>query len=457
VVDVGDLEHLLRRTEFVARPERVQALVAGTLEQAVDDVLAVPPGAVPIPPEIAQDVAGMGWEQYVFASHWWYERMARTSARPIQEKMAMFWHGHFCSEWGKVDSCAWMMQQNALFRDQGLGNLRTLAQAMAIQPAMLVYLDNAENVKTSPNQNFARELLELFLLGVGNYTESDVDAATKAWTGHGIDWTTEQYLFRPTRHDTSAKTFLGRTVDDGPEVIATVLGPDAVIAVGPNAGLPARVVAARFLSKKLWEAFAAASPPASVVHALADVLVANDFEIRPWLRAMLLRSEFYEPAARQGLVRTPTEYIVAVLYDSGLPAAVAHPEWWNDEMGQALFHPPNVSGWKINGYWVNAGAMAARAAFAGHVRWTLLGTRDDTPPGPLVLRGGSWSWSALDAMTPETLVDTITAAFRYALAPTTRAALVSWAQGEQRTWGPDWWRSANVVLLAMIVPEMSVA
>ncbi len=113
--------------------------------------------------------------------------MARTSTRPIQEKMAFFWHGHFCSEWGKVFDTGAMMQQNKLFRDGGLGNVRTLAQAMAIQPAMLRYLDNAENRKNSPNQNFGRELLELFLLGVGNYTEADVEAATSAWTGHGLE------------------------------------------------------------------------------------------------------------------------------------------------------------------------------------------------------------------------------------------------------------------------------
>jgi uncharacterized protein (DUF1800 family) len=107
------------------------------------------------------------------------------SPTPFQEKLTLFWHGHFCSSWEKVNSAKAMLQQNALFRSMALGNFRTLTQTMAVQPAMLVYLDNVDNVKTSPNQNFARELMELFTLGVGNYGEDDVTAAARAWTGHG--------------------------------------------------------------------------------------------------------------------------------------------------------------------------------------------------------------------------------------------------------------------------------
>ncbi|HEX4981342.1 MAG TPA: DUF1800 family protein, partial [Ilumatobacteraceae bacterium] len=338
-----EIAHLLRRTEYVARPERVAALTSGTYAAAVDDVLNVPAGGIPIPAGLEYHDENNSYRQYTQAVQWWFERMARTSPRPIQEKMAFFWHGHFCSEWGKVFDTGAMMQQNKLFRDGGLGNLRTLAQAMAIQPAMLRYLDNSQNRKSSPNQNFGRELLELFLLGVGNYTEADVEAATSAWTGHGIDGTTGQYVFRPTQHDSTVRTFLGRPVSTGPDVIDVVLGPDAVIAVGPNAGLPSRVVAARFLSKKLWEAFAYQAPSATIVNALGDVLVANNFEIAPWVRAMLNRSEFLSTTAREGLVKTPVEYITGLLYQTGIAASVAHPEWYAEDMGQAMFYPPNVS------------------------------------------------------------------------------------------------------------------
>ncbi|MGH9133967.1 MAG: DUF1800 family protein [Ilumatobacteraceae bacterium] len=454
---IDDIVHLLRRTEYVARPERVTELTPLTYAAAVDNVLNVPAGGIAIPAGLQVHDDGNSWNQYTQAVQWWFERMARASTRPIQEKMAFFWHGHFCSEWGKVFDTGAMMQQNKLWRDSGLGNVRTLAQAMAIQPAMLLYLDNAENRKSSPNQNFARELLELFLLGVGNYTEADVEAATSAWTGHGIDWDTHQYVFRASHHDSTVRTFLGRPISNGPDVINVVLGPDAVIAVGPDAGVKARVVAARFLSKKLWEAFAYQSPAAGIVNALGDVLVANDFAVTPWVRAMLNRPEFLSTTARQGLVKTPVEYIATLLYHSGIAASVAHPEWYAEDMGQAMFYPPNVSGWKVNGYWVNASAASARAAFAGNLRWRMQNGRGSTPPVPLTLQSGSWTWAALDAMSSAAFVDTLAAAFDLQLSTATRNALVAWSNSEKSPWGQYWSRSSNGLLLAMIAPEMNVA
>jgi uncharacterized protein (DUF1800 family) len=455
VAATADIVHLLRRTEYVARPERVAALTPGTYASAVDDVLNVPAGGIPIPAGLEYHDEDNSYSQYQQAVQWWFERMARTSTRPIQEKMAFFWHGHFCSEWGKVSDTGAMMQQNKLFRDSALGNVRTLAQAMSIQPAMLRYLDNDQNRKSSPNQNFGRELLELFLLGVGNYTEADVEAATLAWTGHGIDGNTGQYQFRLDRHDTNPKTFLGQSISDGPDVINVVLGPTAVIAVGPNAGLPSRVVAARFLSKKLWEAFAYQAPSAAFVNALGDVLVANDFAITPWVKAMLNHSEFLSTTARQGLVKTPVEYITGLLYHTGIAASVAHPEWYAEDMGQAMFYPPNVSGWKINGYWINASAAAARASFAGNLRWRVQTGRG--PSVPLTLRAGTWAWSDLDAMPSPAFIDTFAAAFDLQLSAATRNALIAWSDTEKTSWGQRWSRSSNGLLLTMIAPEMNVA
>ncbi|HWM18421.1 MAG TPA: DUF1800 family protein [Ilumatobacteraceae bacterium] len=451
-----DIVHLLRRTEYVARPERVAALSPGSYEAAVNDILNVPAGGVAIPAGLEYHDDDNNWNQYIQAVQWWFERMARTSPRPIQEKMAFFWHGHFCSEWGKVFDTGAMMQQNKLFRDGGLGNVRTLAQAMSIQPAMLLYLDNAQNRKNSPNQNFGRELLELFLLGVGNYAEADVEAATLAWTGHGVNWDTNQYVFTATQHDYNNKTFLGQTISDGPDVINVVLG-SGVVTAGANQGQPSRVIAARFLSKKLWEAFAYQSPSADIVNALGDVLVANDFNITPWVKAMLMRPEFLSTTARQGLVKTPVEYITGLLYHSGYTASVAHPEWYAEDMGQAMFYPPNVSGWKVNGYWVNASSAAARASFASNLRWRLQSGRGSTPSVPLTLRAGTWAWSDLDAMSSAAFIDTLAAAFDLQLSAATRNALIAWSDSEKTTWGQRWSRSSNALLLMLIAPEMNVA
>ena len=181
MADPAQIAHLLRRTEYVARPDRVTALSQGTLAAAVDDVLNISPVPVSLPAFIDHNIDGQGWDQYVFATKWWLDLMV-DSPKPLQEKMTFFWHGHFTSSWGKVGNTWAMTKQNKLYRDNAVGNFAVLTQAMAIEPAMLVYLDNAQNTRTSPNENFARELMELFTLGVGNYTEADVEIAARAWT-----------------------------------------------------------------------------------------------------------------------------------------------------------------------------------------------------------------------------------------------------------------------------------
>ena len=164
----SDIEHLLRRTEFVARPARVTELLAlPTREAVVDNVLGVPAD-----PRSVVLVEPSDWERSEEYTHFWFNRMAHDSPRPIQEKIAFFWHGHFCSDLSKVGTAELMQQQIDLFRYQGMGNLRTLAKTMSTQVAMIRYLDNNDNRRTSPNQNFGRELMELFMLGVGNYTEA---------------------------------------------------------------------------------------------------------------------------------------------------------------------------------------------------------------------------------------------------------------------------------------------
>ncbi|MEZ5297080.1 MAG: DUF1800 family protein [Ilumatobacteraceae bacterium] len=175
MADPAQIEHLLRRTEFVARPGRVAELTPLSLEDAVADVLDVPasPGSVVF-------TQTENWQRGVELTHYWLDRMAHDSPRPIQEKMSFFWHGHFCSDMTKVGDARLMREQIDLFRTGGLGNLRDLAIAMSTQVAMLRYLDNNQNKATSPNQNFAREVDGAFLLGVGNYTEADVEASTAA-------------------------------------------------------------------------------------------------------------------------------------------------------------------------------------------------------------------------------------------------------------------------------------
>lgn len=432
-MDVGNLRHLLRRTEFVARPERVAALSGATRAEAVDDILAVPADPVPIPAGLRVDSADSTYEHWVQAVQWWFDRMVDAS-RPVQERMTFFWHGHFCSSWEKVRSARAMTDQNSLFRSEALGNLHSLVSGMALQPAMLYYLDNHLNDKDSPNENFGRELLELFTVGIGEYTESDVLECARAWTGHSIDAVTEDYTFRSTRHDTGSKTFMGVTrAWDGPEIIDYLLleNPDTALA------------ACRFVTRKLWRHLASSSPPDAVVADLAAVLLDGGLEVKPWLRALLLRDEFYAADVQRGLVRQPVDFIVAVMAATGLRSADLNPQWFVEGMGQIPFAPPNVAGWKTNSYWTTASQFGMRGEFARNATWKLRdGEANDVAEG----------------RTPAQAVDATAAMFGLSLSSTTRAALVDW-ETRQRSAEPwtGWWESTNLLTLMMTTPEMHLA
>lgn len=432
-MDPAELEHLLRRTEYVARPERVAALVGLTRAQAVADVLAIPATPVAIPTYIDHDIAGEGYQQLVYATQWWIDRMV-DAPRPMLERMTWFWHGHFCSSWWKVNGAKAMMEQNKLFRDSALGNFRTLTQAMSVQTAMLIYLDNIYNYASSPNQNFARELMELFTIGVGNYTESDVTAAARAWTGHGIDWTTRAYVFRAGDHDTGQKTFMGVTRNwDGPDIVNFLLSENATT----------KLLACKFLTRKWWEHFAYENPPQALVDQLAQVLFDNNLEIKPWVQAMLVHDEFYSVTARQGLVRSPVEFVAAVEYHSGMRGAQLHPEWYLEGMGQMPFLPPNVAGWDTNAYWLTTSGFGSRADFARYATWQLrAGGANDIGKG----------------RTPDQTVDYLAAMFDLDLSSVTRQALLGYI-AVQRTNEPwiGWWEATNLLTMAMLTPEMHLA
>ena len=313
------------------------------------------------------------WERIGALQGWWYDRMASSSFTdtskpcPIVERMTWFWHSHFATSGDKVGDSKLLFAQNALFRKRSLGNFRTLCHEMALQPAMLIYLDNESNTAGSPNQNFARELMELFMLGIGNYTEDDVANAAAAWSGHGLDydvnWRNPVYAFHPDDHDTESRTILGKAqVWDGPQHIDWILDSPVT---GP--------LAARFIVRKLWTWLVYPKPEDAVVTALATTFQNGGWEIAPVLQAMFLRDEFWSAKAKNGLLRTPIEYAVAAAKHIGLTAAQVHPQWTWDGMGQEPFYPPNVSGWRVNDYWISTSAVAARASFAGVCTWTTLG------------------------------------------------------------------------------------
>jgi uncharacterized protein (DUF1800 family) len=474
-----NVRHLLRRTEFVDRASRVTELLGlGSFAAAVDNILAVPAN----PPSVVYQTTNPDedWRRGQELAHFWLDRMANDSPRPMQEKMALFWHGHLVSEIGKVGRAALMQEQIDLYRRQGLGDFRQMVKTMSTQVAMLRYLDNNRNEAESPNQNFARELMELFLLEVGNYTEADVEAATAAWTGHSDNWETGQYVWKddqpkrpwePIYHDSSTKQFLGRTINNGgdpkrhgDETIDVILGNGVVPAGAANAanrGRPTREVAAEFLSRKLWIDFGNQQPPAAVIAAMRDALIASNFNVAPWVRTMLLRDEFYADEVIDGLVRSPIDWIVSMLYAADLPSQDATPMWLMDSTGQEILRPPNVSGWKINGYYVNASAMEARARIAQGFAWDISRNywRDDET-GYLQFRNGRISQAALTERTPwpeqtpvmtaAQVIDTMLDLMEISL-PQSRQRLIDHVAASSV------WERNDAVFLILLAPELHLA
>jgi uncharacterized protein (DUF1800 family) len=365
-----DVAHLLRRVGFGALPAEIAALTPLSWAQAVDHVLDTS-SAPPLNSNLPNlDPNRGGWERYVDMTHFWMER-CRTTPAPLAEKMVLFWHGHLCSSLDKVGDHQAIFEQNQVFRAHGLGSFETLLREVSLQPAMIRYLDNDVNVAGSPNENFARELMELFTLGVGHYTEEDVRESARAWTGHGVNDDTGRYVFRSAEHDDGQKTFMGITQNwDGPQIITHLLN-----------GAP-RTQTSRFVATKLWSFFAYPDPDAAVIDTISAAFRASNMRIDALVRAILMHPEFLSTRARQGLVRSPIDYAVAAMRHTGLDSSIAHPEWTLEGMGQEPFYPPDVSGWRPNEYWISAPAMWAKSGFASRMRWkgidagNLANTRD---------------------------------------------------------------------------------
>jgi uncharacterized protein (DUF1800 family) len=434
----ADVAHLLRRAGFGGTAGQVAALAAQPLDTTVDQLLDFSGAPADVEPAWLSDDNLGDWEKEYRLQHWWLDRMA-TSSTPLQEKLTLFWHGHFATANRKVNDALLMYRQNALFRQLAAGNFRDLVHQMSLQPAMLIWLDNDPNVVGSPNENFARELMELFTLGVNQYTQADIAASARAWTGHNtLDSDRRQYHFYAGRHDDGIKTFMGVAQNwDGPQIIDYLLRDNTT----------KKHVAARFIAEKLWSFFAYPQPEASVLDDLEAAFYDSDLDVHTLVRAIFLHPQFMSPQAKQGLVRTPAEWVAGCLAALGMTADDTDPQWWMTEMGQQLFEPPNVAGWDQNGSWLGTMNVWARANWARYVTWKV------REAGVL----GSALGSTL-AMTSADAVDTAFALFRVdSPAVQTRQRLVQWLDGERAANVWDDWQFINLLTLVMLCPDMNVA
>ena len=285
-------------------------------------------------------------------ANWWADRMVATE-RPLEEKMALFWHGHFASGGDKVRDYRKMLGQVALFQRLATGNFRELLIAVAQDPAMLVFLDAGQNVKGAPNENFGREVMELFTMGVGNYTEQDIREAARAFTG----WRDDDLTFRmdATKHDDGEKTFLGRTGRfDGVQILDIILEQN---------------VTANYIAGKLYRFLVREDLSPAFQERLGALLRDNKYEIAPFLRTVFLSRDFYSARSVGTHIKGPVELIVSTYRRLGLKTLPGVPDFnaASGELGQVLLNPPTVAGWAQGRAWITPGTLLARGNFAREV------------------------------------------------------------------------------------------
>lgn len=357
------IAHLLRRTGFLATKEDVDKLKRLSIPEIVERMLHAPPD-IPANPTLKDnnDWAGL--------QHWWINHMRKTS-NPLQEKMILFWHNNFTSALNKVGHPNWMAQQNQLFRKHAMGNFRDLTYQITIDPAMMVWLDNYANISKAPNENYAREMMELFTLGIGNYTETDVKQAAKALTGWRLDWTKGTTSFNKGLFDNKTKTIFGQTGNYGlSEMVDLLL---------------AKPACANHITKKLWKFFVYPDPSDAVIEKFAAVFRANNYEIKALLQAIFTSDEFYSDKARYSIIKDPSELVVGVLrtfpkFQYKYPNDTLY---YFRIMGQELFNPPHVAGWSGGQTWLDSSKLFARYNFISSIVDTLK-TEDFTLTGATV-------------------------------------------------------------------------
>ncbi len=345
----GCAAHLLRRAGFGGAPDDVDAAAARGLADTLQWMFDVPPKAAPDPVDQALRALGnaLPYDEIASLQGAWVHRMVHAPC-PLVERLALFWHGHFATGQQKVGNAAWMREQVDGFRARAFGPFGDLLRGVARDKAMLRWLDGESSVAKAPNENFARELFELFGLGIGHYAEADVREAARAFTGSRI--VGDEYHFEPSLHDSGIKHVLGRIgALTGDDVIARVLE------------LPA---SAAFLARKLYEHFAGPAPADELLAPLAERLVQDGFGLAGAL-GMLFRSRgFYAPACRLTLIKSPAEYAVGAVLALGARYPASDVAIAMADMGQRLYYPPSVKGWDGGRAWVSSQALFARQRFA---------------------------------------------------------------------------------------------
>lgn len=364
---LDNARHLLGRTSFAASREEIRAFAGYSRLEAAEKIISAATAAPiaitlapawvvenPIAPSKLQAMSleERQAEQRRNVEHafqlreWWFREML-TTPTPMAEKMTLFWHNHFATSQQKVRFTPLMYRQNVTLRRNALGNFGSLLREMARDPAMLIYLDGANSRKEQPNENFAREVMELFTMGEGHYSEADIKEAARAFTGWSVDRESSHFMFRRGVHDYGKKTVLGKTGNfDGDQIIDVLLGKPQT---------------AQFITRKLWKEFVSTTPDDIEITRLANIFGESGYNIAKLMRAMLSSDAFYAPENRAALIKSPVEFVVGTMKTFDIETANLRPFVLASALlGQNLFAPPNVKGWPGGEAWINTSTLLGR-------------------------------------------------------------------------------------------------
>ncbi len=361
--------HLLGRAGFGATPMEVESFFKLGRAQAIQTVLTVPPVAAPPQLEpyerpLASEIHRMTPEErqslikkrrrsdksdLETIRQWWIDQMMRPPSAFL-EKATLFWHGHFATSVQKVKNADMMWQQNQLLRKFAFGNFRDMVKAISCDPAMVVWLDLQQSRNGAPNENFARELMELFTLGIGHYSEDDIKASARAFTGYRAQRREGGFDYVESQHDASEKTFMGKKGPfSGDDIIDIIFQQPAC---------------ATFICEKLWTFYAGENPEPGIVAGLANTLRKSDYELRPVLKEMFGSQAFYSAQSVGTQIKSPAQLITQTCLTLECPPPPGFSlRFIMTSLGQLLFAPPNVKGWDGNRAWINTATLASRQQF----------------------------------------------------------------------------------------------
>jgi len=364
----AQIMQLLRRTTFGYTPAQLDSALSAGYSRTVDRLVETRPQE---PPALAGASAPGGRFAVPQLQQWWVDHMLTTST-PFAERMTLFWHGHFTSDYRKVADNTFMYWQNLTWRRMGLTNLRSMLMQVTTDPAMLRYLDLATSTGQSPNENYSRELMELFTMGAGNYTEDDVRQSAKALAGWQVPppdsiatvtvdqakmvtrklpvYSTQRPgVFNQRRAYKGTVTYLGHTGTlDTQGVIDRILAQPATAA---------------FIASRVAEHFVTSQPEPSYITKLADAFRRSRYEMKTLMRAVLTSPEFTADATYRALLKSPAEFMVhgaRALETNGLGKLIASA---GSGMGQSLFDPPDVGGWPNNAAWISSNTVVERVNY----------------------------------------------------------------------------------------------